>query len=236
MPSWIEPPPKPKRAGCLGKGCLMLVVFLILLAVAFFIGGYVGVRYVVTSTTPKEIPQIETTEADQEAVRQRWEQFKAGPRTAPVEQATPQTTTTTTEAAPMSTPVPANRIELTASDINQLIAGSRKLRGKAFVSIEGNVARVQVSVPLEKVGFQGRYLNGELLVRSAPDRNPRNIEITEVSLGGVSDKILNSLLGFRSLRSYADQYATEYDIKSLAIEDNKVIIESGGKPIPGVNP
>ena len=42
MPSWIEPPPKQRRTGCLGKGCLMLVIFLILLAVAFFVGGYVG--------------------------------------------------------------------------------------------------------------------------------------------------------------------------------------------------
>ena len=87
---------------------------------------------------------------------------------------------------------------------------------------------------MEKAGFRGRFLNGELEVRSAPDRNPRNLEVKEVSLGGVSDKILNSLLGFRSLRSYVDEYATQYDIKSLAIEDNKVIIESGGKPIPGV--
>ncbi len=72
-------------------------------------------------------------------------------------------------------------------------------------------------------------------MRAAPDRNPRNIQITEVSLGGVSDKVLNSLLGFRSLRSYSDQYATEYDIKSFAIEDNKVIIENG-KSVPGVSP
>jgi hypothetical protein len=229
MPTWIEPPPKQRKSGCLGKGCVMLVVFLILLAVAFFVGGYVGVRYVVTSTTPKEIPQIETTEAEQVAVQQRWEEFKVGPRSAPVETTT---TTTTTEATPPPNPS-SNRIELSASDINQLIAGSRKLRGKAFVSIENNIARVQVSVPLEKAGFRGRFLNGELQVRAAPDRNPRNIEITEVSLGGVSDKILNSLLGFRSLRSYADQYATEYDITSLAIEDNKVIIENG-RAIPGV--
>jgi hypothetical protein len=228
MPSWIEPPPKQRKTGCLGKGCMMLVVFLVLLAVAFFIGGYVGVRYVVTSTTPREIPQIETTEAEQDAVRHRWEEFKVAPRSTPVE----PTTTTTTEAAPAPTPS-SNRIELSASDINQLIAGSRKLRGKAFVSIENNVARVQVSVPLEKVGFRGRFLNGELQVRSAPDRNPRNIEITEVSVGGVSEKILNSLLGFRSLRSYADQYATEYDITSFAIEDNKVIIENS-RAIPGV--
>jgi hypothetical protein len=232
MPSWIEPPPKQRRTGCLGKGCVMLVVFLVLLAVAFFVGGYVGFRYVATSETPKEIPQIESTEADQEAVRHRWEEFKAPSRSAPVE-TTPTTTTTTTEPTPAPTPS-SNRIELSASDINQLIAGSRKLRGKAFVSIENNVARVQVSVPLEKAGFRGRFLNGELQVRSAPDRNPRNIEITEVSLGGVSEKVLNALLGFRSLRSYADQYATENDITSFAIEDNKVIIENGGKPIPGV--
>jgi hypothetical protein len=232
MPTWIEPPPKQRRTGCLGKGCMMLVVFLILLAVAFFIGGYVGVRYVVTSTTPKEIPQIETTEADQAAVRNRWEEFKVGPRSAPVETTT--TTTPATDATPAPTPS-TNRIELSAADVNQLIAGSRKLRGKAFVSIENNVARVQVSVPLEKVGFRGRFLNGELQVRSSPDRNPRNIEITEVSLGGVSEKVLNSLLGFRSLRSYADEYAREYDITSFAIEDNKVIIENG-RTIPGVTP
>jgi hypothetical protein len=231
MTSWIEPPPRQKRTGCLGKGCMMLVVFLVLLAVAFFIGGYVGVRYVVTSTAPREIPRIETSEADQATVKQRWEEFKAGPRPAPVETITAADGTTTQVAPPPTT----NRIELTATDINQLIAGSRKLSGKAFVAIENNVARVQVSVPLEKVGFRGRFLNGELEVRSAADRNPRNVQITEVSLGGVSDKILNSLLGFRSLRSYADQYATEYDIKSFAIEDNKVIIENG-KAIPGVTP
>lgn len=235
MPSWIEPPPKQRRGGCLGKGCMMVVIFMILLAVAFFVGGYVGVRYVVTSPEPKPIPQVETSEAEQATVKQRWDDFKAGPQT-PAEvtnTTTDATTATTTEVAP--SPTPSNRIELTASDINQLIASSRKLRGKGFVSIENNVARVQVSVPMEKMGFRGRFLNGELQVRSAPDRNPRNLEITEVSLGGFSDKILNTLLGFRSLRSYADEYATEYDIRSFAIEDNKVIIENGGKSIPGLN-
>ena len=211
----------------------MLVVFMILLGVAFFVGGYVGVRYVVTSTEPKPIPQIETSDAEQAAVKQRWDEFVAGARPAAAEAATPAAdgTTPTTETAPAPT---TKRIELSASDINQLIAGSRKLRGKAYVSIENNVARVQVSVPMEKAGFRGRFLNGELQVKSAPDRNPRNIEITEVALGGFSDKILNTLLGFRSLRSYTDEYATEYDIRSFAIEDNKVIIENGGKVIPGV--
>ena len=230
MTSWIEPPPKQKGMGCLGKGCLLFVIFIVLLAVAFFVGGYAGVRYVVTSTEPREIPQIESSEADQRAVRERWEEFKT-PRNAPAETTTPpqEPPVDGTTAAPSG-----NQIKLTASDINQLISASRKLRGKAYVSIENNVARIQVSVPLEKVGFRGRFLNGEFQARPAPDGNPRNLEITEVSMGGVSEKVLNTLLGFRSLRSYVDQYTSEYDIRSLTIQDNVVIIEKGGRPIPGV--
>src|SRR3954453_3222819 len=113
--TWIEPPPKQRRTGCLGKGCMMLVVFLILLAVAFFVGGYVGVRYVVTSEKPKQIQVIETTESEQAAVKQRWDEFTKGPQSAPAETPVPDPNATpSTEPAPMSTPV-ANRIELTAS-------------------------------------------------------------------------------------------------------------------------
>ena len=108
------------------------------------------------------------------------------------------------------------------------------MRGKAFVSIENNVARIQVSVPLEKVGFRGRFLNGEFQARAAADGNPRNLEVTEVSLGGVSEKVLNALLGFRSVHSYVDQYASEYDITSVKIENNTAIIEHGRGRIPGV--
>src|SRR3954471_7584390 len=115
--TWIEPPPRQRRSGCLGKGCMMLIVFLILLAVAFFVGGYVGVRYVVTSTQPREIPQVQSTEAEQEAVRNRWEEFQVSPRRAP-DPATTPIDGTTAQPPPSNT----NRIELSATDINQLIA------------------------------------------------------------------------------------------------------------------
>jgi hypothetical protein len=165
-------------------------------------------------------------------VQERWEDFKESrnlppatvPQEPPVEGATP--------APPASSP---NRIELTAADINNLIAGSRNLSGKAFVSIENNVARIRVSVPLEKAGFRGRFLNGEFEARAAADGNPRNLEVTEVSLGGVSEKVLNTLLGFRSVHSYVDQYASEYNITSVKIENNTAIIEHGGGRIPGVS-
>jgi len=229
MTSWIEPPPQQKGMGCLGKGCLLIVAFLVLLAVAFVIGFYVG-------TKPREIPQVQTSEEEQNAVRARWEGFETAsrneqvmspalPQLSPTPDVTPAPDATPTPAA---TPASANRIELTANDINQLIARGRRTRGKAFVSIDNDVGRVQITIPLDKVGFRGRYLNGEFAVRASPDRNPRNLQITQMSLTGVPDGVLNTLLGAHSVQSYVDQFASEHGITSFTIENNKAILETSG--------
>jgi hypothetical protein len=226
MTSWIEPPPKRKGMGCLGKGCLLIIIFLILLAVAFVVGIYVG-------TKPKEIPQVQTSEDAQKAVQARWDEFEAGSQNevrSPEPIPTPPAPESTPDVAPppVETPASPNRIELTANDINQLISASRKARGKAFVSIDNDVARVQLTIPLEKVGFRGRYLNGEFAVRASPDRNPRNLQITKVSLTGVPDAVLNTLLGSHSVQSYVDAFVSEHGITSMTIENNKVILEKSG--------
>jgi len=213
--------------GCLGKGCLLIAAFLILLAIAFVIGVYVG-------TKPREIPQVQTTEEEQNAVRARWDEFEAASRNEPV--ATPTPSSPTPEVAPAAdeTPTPAptppspNRIELTAADINALISRGRRTRGKAFVSIENDVAHVQITVPLDKVGFRGRYLNGEFAVHAPPDRNPRNLQITQMSMTGLPDGVVNSLLGSRSVQSYVDEFASEHGITSFTIENNRVILETHG--------
>jgi hypothetical protein len=227
MTSWIEPPPKPKGMGCLGKGCLLIIVFLLLLAVAFIIGFYVG-------TKPKEMPQVQTSEDEQKAVAARWDEFEAGSKqeTPPVAPAV--TPNPDTPPAPEATPTPAatpspNRIELTANDINQLIARSRRTRGKAFVSIENDVARVQVTVPLDKVGFHGRSLNGSFAVRAPADHNPRNLQISDMSFTGVPDGVLSTLLGSHSTQGYVDEFASEHGITSFTIENNKVILETSGR-------
>lgn len=227
MTSWIEPPPKQKGMGCLGKGCLLVIAFLLLLAVAFVIGFNVG-------TKPREIPQVKTTEEEQNAVRARWDEFEATSRDeqgspAAVPQPSPTLDVTPApDATPLAaaTPVSANRIELTANDINQLIAKGRRTRGKAYVSIDNDVAHIQVTIPLDKAGFAGRFLNGEFAVRPSPDGNPRNLQITQMSLGGFPDSVVNSLLGSRSTRSYVDQFATQYGITRFTIEGNKAILET----------
>lgn len=226
MTSWIEPPPKRKGMGCLGKGCLLIIVFLILLAVAFVIGFYVG-------TKPKEIPQVQTSEDEQAAVRARWDEFETADRSEPPAIPTPspapeEAPPPEVAPAPIPTPPSPNRIELTASDINALISSSRKARGKGFVAIDNNVARVQITYPLEKLGLSGRYLNAELAVRPSPDRNPRNLQITQISLLGIPEGMVNRLMGSHSAQSYVDDFVSKHGITSFTIENNKVILEKSG--------
>ncbi|MEP6698358.1 MAG: hypothetical protein ABJB09_01375 [Verrucomicrobiota bacterium] len=222
MTTWIEPPPRQKGMGCLGKGCLLFILFLVLLCLAFIVGGYVGVRYVVTSPTPRPIPQVETSEPDEQAVQTRWENFKEASQSSPAEP-TPQIESAPAETA-SPTPSP-NRIELTAGEINQLFNASRNTRGKVFVSIDNNVANLQFSIPLSKMGFRGRFLNGNATVRASADKNPRSLQI---ALHGVNvpEKLLKMLLGTRSLGTYIDEYSGDYNVSTLTIEDNKVILES----------
>ena len=219
-PAWFEPPPKQRKGiGCFGKGCLILIVSLLVLAAVFFGVGYVSIRYAVTASAPRELPTVVTSETEERAVRQRWENFKSASRDRAA-------ATEAVDAAQARTPP---RIEFSASDINQLIAANRNSRGKAFVSIENNVGHVQVSIPLEKVGFSGRYLNGNFDVTASPDGDPWRIHVTKTSLSGVDvpEKMLNLLLGARSLRSYMDQYAGEYDVSKVYIIDNKAVLETG---------
>src|SRR5439155_19705995 len=148
MNTWIEgPPPREKRGmGCVGKGCLILACFINFLMIAAAIGLYFGMRthsavlhsfswakkMHVPTEEPSPVPQFETTEENINAAKLKWEDF---------ENARDQ---------------PAH-IELTADDLNNLIAKNRDARGKAFVAIEGNRLRVQTSVPLGEYVGRGRY-------------------------------------------------------------------------------
>ena len=66
-------------------------------------------------------------------------------------------------------------VELTAADINALIAANRKSRGTASVGIDGGVAQAQFSIPLQRLdvpfrnalGLGDRYLNAHCHDRSA---------------------------------------------------------------------
>src|SRR5690242_10735526 len=112
--SWIEPPPHQRGLGCFAKGCLILVIFAILLCLSFVAGTYYASRFIRSeyfSGEHERLPISKASVDEEQAVRARWDAFE--------------------KAARAHEPA---RIELTADDLNALIASDSKLRGDAFVT------------------------------------------------------------------------------------------------------
>jgi hypothetical protein len=208
--SWIEPPPPQRGMGCFGRGCLILIVFILFLAAAFAAGTFLAVRYLRTSyfvMTPAELPASNATDQERETARVKWYDFERAARAHT-----------------------ASRIELTADELNALISSEPEMRGKAFVSIEANTARVQLSIPLSFTRLmRGRYMNAECTVQSDPDGDPANAHITNVIVNGkpVAEDVLD-YRGPYGFRHYLGQWSDQAALKTFEIKDGKVILESRG--------
>ena len=131
-------------------------------------------------------------------------------------------------------------VELTAADINALIAANPKSRGVASVGIDGGVAQAQFSFSLEKLdvpftnafGLSDRYLNATVTIVAPPGTNASNVQLSEVRINGHSvpaDVLDWGLPGVgRSLRSYVIKYASQYGVTDGEIRDGKVILHTSG--------
>ena len=222
MNTWIEPPPpQQKGIGCFARGCLILVVFAVVLILACCAGLYWGYRhhsavvrgvYWLTKThaisnSPSPVPQYAASDAEIQTVNERWQDFKKA----------------------VSGRQPAE-IELTANDINSLIAGQPAIDvGLWVVSIEGNRLRVQTSVPLnEFVGQGGYYLNGDIIVQSDAAASIANSRVGGITVNGqpVPHDFLDWKYRSRPLRDYLAEYTNAYDVGAIQIRDDKVILRS----------
>ena len=209
--AWIEPPPPQRGMGCFAKGCLILVVFVIVLVIAFVGGSYVAIRYLRSEYFPMTHVQLSTsmaTEQEQETVRARWDAFE--------------------KAARASEPA---RIELTADDLNALIDSEPKLRGKAHVSIENNVGHLEVSIPLGDVRWlRGHYINAECTVQSAADGSPADARVTRIVVNGrpMGEEVLRWHYRSWSLRRYMSDWSNDNNLKRFEIENAKVVLQTKG--------
>jgi hypothetical protein len=205
--SWIEPPPQRHGVGCFVKGCLILVVFVILLALSFVAGYYFAQKHEYFSTHHEPLPTSHATVEEENEVRARWDTFDKAAKA--------------NESA---------RIELSVDDVNALIASEPKLRGNAYVAIDGSTGHLQISMPLAKGRwFRGRYLNAQCSVQSGTDGRPQDVRITSIMVNGrpVGDEVLEWKYGrLPSFRSFIASWFGETNLKTLEISDGKVILES----------
>jgi hypothetical protein len=226
--------------GCLGKGCLILCVFLLFLVIAGAIGFHFGMKRHsavlhsavwakkahLVAAEPAEIPQFETTSDNIAATKQKWSNFRNN-----VLASTPTPSSSPVDGtAPAESPTPGNQssqIELTADDLNNLIAANRRIRGKAFVTIDGNTLQVQTSVPFgEYIGHAGYYLNGDVVVQSNGARTLDNSPLNGITVNGqpIPAEALDWTYRGRSLRGYLSDFVGKNDLGPIEIRDGKVIV------------
>jgi hypothetical protein len=228
----VEPPPK-RGMGCFAKGCLILIVIAILLVVVGVGGTYWSVRHVYLSDKPVPIPEAAAPP----------ETSAATPGETSVAAPTQRSAEVRERLDTMKKAARAHErtgVELTAADINALIAANRKSRGAASVGIDDTVLQAQFSIPLERLdvpfrnalGLGDRYLNATVTIIAPPGTNASSVQLSEVTLNG--HRIAAGLLDWqvpgvgKSLRSYVIKYANQYGVTDGEIRDGKVILYTRG--------
>jgi hypothetical protein len=229
-PSWIEPPPPPKRKGigCFGKGCLFLVAFAILTVLVIGLGSYLLFS---GGSKPSTLPVEELPPAQLSSVQERVDQFEATPPTPsytppPSQKSTPATSDVT---PPLATPTPPSerQLVLSAAEINGLISANPKSRGHASVSISGNTANVRISIPSEKVpGFPRGYLNGSFAITTNGPTPISGLQVSKIQANGfpVPSGILSMSYRGQSIMGIAMEAAAPYNVSTAEIRDGKVVL------------
>lgn len=220
MNGWVDAPPPKRGMGCFARGCLILVVFAIALAMACFAGMYWGLHrhsaifhglYWLTKAqaigqTPVPVPQFTPTDAQIQSVHERCEDFEQKTRAG--QQA---------------------ELELTPDDINTLIAIAQDMHGKVFVSIDGDRLRCQASVPLgEFIGRSGYYFNGDVAVELNRAESLENPQLNRIVVNGepLPSDLLNWKYRSKRLRDYLVDYRNDSGVGKIEIRDGKLIVRS----------
>jgi hypothetical protein len=220
MNGWVDAPPPRKGLGCFARGCLILVVFAVVLGIACFAGMYWGLHrhsaifhglYWLTKAqaiaqTPVPIPEFTASDAQLQSVHERCQDFEQKARAGQ----------------------PAE-LELTADDINTLIATNQDARGKVFVSIEQDRLRCQASIPLgEFIGRSGYYFNGDITLEPKGAESLENPQLRGITVNGEAapTDLLNWKYRSKRLRDYLADYRNESGVGTIAIRDGKLILRS----------
>ena len=219
MNGWVEAPPPRKGLGCFARGCLILVVLSIVLAVACLAGLYWGFQrhsaivhgiYWLTKThsiaeAPAPVPEFTVSEEQTQAVQERWRDFEQKIQAG--QQA---------------------EIELTADDLNSLIAAHFDARWKAFVSIEDNRLRLQTSVPLGEFLGRSGYFNGDITIQLNGAQSLEHPQFDRIIVNNepVPKDFLNWKYRSKRLHEYLAEYRQDYDVGTIEIRDGKFVLRS----------
>jgi hypothetical protein len=203
--------------GCFFYGCIIAVVLavlgLICLGVAAFTLWrlYTGLLNDYTSTMPAPIPQVSMSGDDRKMLDERWAAFRKA--------------VDKNEAA---------EIVLSADDINALIAESKELKGKVYISIKDDKVTAQVSIPLTETGIpgtSGRYFNGRATIKASLKKGELIVFVEELEANGktLPPNVRQQLAGQNIAKDFTNQPDNAKMIRkfeSVEVKDDKVYIKA----------
>ncbi len=139
--------------GCFFYGCLFSVLGLFLMVGGGGLMVFLGVRQVVNAVasiaedSPRKFPEVPDAREDEiTALQKRLEEYS--------------------EAMKTENP-PTEALELTETEINQLLNSKPELKGMLYIDFEPDLIKGEVSIPLDRFTSQfqklrGKYINGEV--------------------------------------------------------------------------
>jgi hypothetical protein len=219
-------PPKPRR-GCLFYGCITGIVMLLCLVIA----GLVAVHYAkkkltalvseYTDTNPMTLPSVQISSADLEKLKKRYADFEA--------------------AVKAQRPTPP--LVLTADEINALIASSpdkQALKGKFYVSFDGDRVKGELSVPLKEIGWKmvrDRYLNGSgtfnlSLHNGVLFLSPQTIVVKGKPVPEMYMQGIRNANFAQGLTNQPDAIALLQNLQDIQVKDGKLVIVPKEKAEP----
>jgi hypothetical protein len=203
--------PEKKSRGCL-FGCLIAFGLMFGLAICAGVGGYwflTGKVQQYTAEAPLELPTVQYEPEELAALKTKLESF---------------------EKAVDEGDQSAREIEISADDINALIANEETLKGKAFVKIEEGKLIGDVSFPVDKIpGGKGRYFNGSATLNASMESGVLVVTLADAEVNGEKlpqqfiDAMANENLA-KEMYKNPENAKTMGRFEDIRIEDDKVIL------------
>lgn len=247
----FESPSQTGSSGkCLLYGCLGVFVAGLLMIVLAGFGVYFAVQRQVeayTSNAPMELPTVEYSDEDLQALESKIETFRKTLATEDVEttdggkadgdaeadvEAGESATDGEAESAQPDAPQPAppRELVLTADDINALVAKEEKLAGRVFFEITDGKLTGDISVPVDSFvpGSKGRYFNGSGTFDVSLDEGVLMVRLDQAELKG--EPLPEALMGeLRKQNLAKDVYKDQRNAEMIGrfdqirIEGDKII-------------